>query len=100
MIHRKNTLKSILVAIAIGVAGFAAAQTTDGSIAGTAVEGETLVLRGDNGIQREIKVEKTGKYSIRHLPIGTYSVVVVDASGNVVRAQTAEVVVGKTARLL
>lgn len=97
--HRKTMLKSIVLAMAIGVAGAAAAQSTDGGIAGEAVEGQTIVIRGDNGIQREIHIEKTGKFSVRHLPIGTYDVLKLDDKGNVLQAQTTTVSVGKTSRV-
>lgn len=97
--HRKTMLKSIVLAMAIGVAGAAAAQSTDGGIAGEAVEGQTIVIRGDNGIQREIHIEKTGKFSVRHLPIGTYDVLRLDDKGNVLQAQTTTVSVGKTSRV-
>jgi hypothetical protein len=97
--HRKTMLKSIVLAMAIGVAGAAAAQSTDGGITGEAVEGQTIVIRGDNGIQREIHIEKTGKFSVRHLPIGTYDVLKLDDKGNVLQAQTTTVSVGKTSRV-
>jgi hypothetical protein len=98
--HRNIALKSVLAAAVIGLAGLglagtASAQATDGTITGTASEGETIVLRGDMGITREIKVTKNGKFSVRHLPVGTYEVIRTDAAGNTT-AQTAVVLVGKS----
>jgi L-ascorbate metabolism protein UlaG (beta-lactamase superfamily) len=101
--QRNIASKSIYLAIAMGVAslgcaGLAAAQSTDGNIIGTAVEGETIVLRGDMGVTREIHIEKTGKFSVRHLPVGTYDVIRTDASGKTT-AQVAVVLVGKSTRV-
>jgi len=98
VIHR-NTFKAVLFAIALAAtAGPAFAQATDGSISGVATAGETIILRGDMGVTREIKIEKDGKFSARHLPVGTYDVIRTDASGKTT-AQVAVVLVGKTTRI-
>jgi hypothetical protein len=96
--HRNIALKSALLAAAIGWAGLASAQSTDGTISGEAVEGQTIVLRGDMGITREIKVEKTGRFSARHLPVGTYEVLRLSPDGSV-QSQTAVVLVNRTTRI-
>jgi hypothetical protein len=100
MSHRSTALKSILLAAAIGIAGVASAQSTDGNIAGTATAGQTIIVRGDNGVEREIKIEEDGKFSIRHLPVGTYQVIRLDAEGNALESRTAAVSVGKTTRIM
>ena len=86
------------IAIGAGFAGPAFAQATDGSITGLATEGETIVLRGDMGLTRELHIEKDGKFSVRHLPVGTYDVIRIDASGKTT-AQVAVVLVGKNTRV-
>jgi hypothetical protein len=96
--HRNIALKSALLAAAIGFAGLASAQATDGTISGEAVEGQTIVLRGDMGITREIKIDKTGKFSVRHLPVGTYEVLRLSADGSV-QSQTAVVLVNRTTKI-
>lgn len=98
MNHRNTMLKAVLLAAAIGAAGFASAQSTDGNISGEAVEGQTIVLRGDMGITREIKIDKTGKFSVRHLPVGTYQVLRVSPDGSV-QSQTATVLVNRTTKI-
>lgn len=99
MSHRTNLPKSILLAMALAAtAGTAWAQATDGNIGGVATAGETIVLRGDMGVTREIKIQKDGKFSVRHLPVGTYDVIRTDASGKTT-AQVAIVLVGKTTRV-
>ena len=98
MKHRNIALKSALLAAAMGFAGLAPAQATDGTISGEAVEGQTIVLRGDMGITREIKIDKTGKFSVRHLPVGTYEVLRLSADGSV-QSQTAVVLVNRTTKI-
>jgi hypothetical protein len=104
VIRRKTSfnttaLKAVVLAMAIGVAGSALAQSTDGGIAGEATAGETIIVRGDNGVQRELHIDKTGKFSVRHLPIGTYDVLRLNDKGEVVNSQTTSVSVGKTSRV-
>lgn len=98
MKHRNIALKSALLAAAIGCAGLASAQSTDGTISGEALEGQTIVLRGDMGVTREIKIDKSGKFSVRHLPVGTYEVLRVSPDGSV-QSQTATVLVNRTTKI-
>ena len=98
MNHRNTTLGSLLLAVLLaagmGFAGQATAQSTDGSITGTAKAGETIILRGDMGVTREIRIEKDGKFSARRLPVGTYEVLRVAPDGSV-QSQTATVLVNR-----
>jgi hypothetical protein len=96
--HCSTTLKAILLSAAIGIAGTASAQSTDGNISGEAVEGQTIVLRGDMGVTRELKIDKTGKFSVRHLPVGTYEVLRLSPDGSV-QSQTAIVLVNRTTKI-
>jgi hypothetical protein len=96
--HCSTTLKAILLSAAIGIAGIASAQSTDGNISGEAVEGQTIVLRGDMGVTRELKIDKTGKFSVRHLPVGTYEVLRLSPDGSV-QSQTAIVLVNRTTKI-
>ncbi len=98
MNHCSTTLKAILLSAAIGIAGIASAQSTDGNISGEAVEGQTIVLRGDMGVTRELKIDKTGKFSVRHLPVGTYEVLRLSPDGSV-QSQTAIVLVNRTTKI-
>ena len=102
MINFRGVWKSLLVALAIsiGAAGLATAQSTEGNIAGSAAEGETIIVKGDNGVNREIRITKTGKFQVRRLPVGNYNVIRVDVGGNVVQTQATEVMVGRTSRLM
>ena len=88
-------------ALVLGLATAPAiAQSSSGNIAGTAVAGETIVVNGeDNGFHREIKIKKDGKFTIRRVPTGNYTVVRVLADGSNAVAQSIEIKVGGTARV-
>ena len=88
-------------ALVLGLATAPAiAQSSSGNIAGTAVAGETIVVNGaDNGFHREIKIKKDGKFTIRRVPTGSYTVVRVLADGSNAVAQSIEIKVGGTARV-
>ena len=89
------------IALVLGLATAPAiAQSSSGNIAGTAVAGETIVVNGeDNGVHREIKINKDGKFTIRRVPTGNYTVVRVLADGSNAVAQSIEIKVGGTARV-
>ncbi|UPG95076.1 TonB-dependent receptor plug domain-containing protein [Luteibacter aegosomatissinici] len=66
---------SLALALALG-AGATFAQSTTGSIFGQApaAEGETVVARSANGVSREVTVGADGRYTIGSLPLGSYTV--------------------------
>lgn len=79
----------------------ALAQSSSGNLTGQAVAGETIVVDGpDNGFHREMKIEKDGKFTIRRIPTGTYTVLRVPADGGEPTAQTVYIQVGSTARVM
>jgi len=91
--HRNNIFKRKALAIAIGsaalgFAGAAWAQATNGTIYGTApvASGETIQITGGAGYNRTITVGPSGKYSIT-LPVGTYTVSLLQ-DGRVVQTRT------------
>ena len=89
-------------ALVLGLATAPAiAQSSSGNIAGTAVAGETIVVNGeDNGFHREIKIKKDGKFTIRRGPTAIYPVVRGPPEGATPRAQTIQIQVASTARVL
>jgi hypothetical protein len=100
MTHR--SLKSLLFGLALGAGllSTAQAQSSSGNIVGDAVAGETIIVRGaDTGFHREVKVNEDGRYTIRRIPTGTYTVVKTHADGTAGTAQTLVVRVGSTARI-
>lgn len=95
-------LKTVLLAIALALAipSIALAQSSGGGITGVASTGETVTIKGtDTGFHREIQIEKDGKYKLRRIPTGNYTVVVTDKDGNIKLSRSIRVVVGSTARV-
>lgn len=50
------------------------AQSTTGMIRGQAPAGDVVVALSISGFRRQVTVKEDGKYRIRPLPLGTYSV--------------------------
>jgi TonB-dependent Receptor Plug Domain. len=68
---------ALAIAMGLSFGGAALAQSTVGSIFGTAPvsAGETVrVVNNQTGLTREVPVDSTGRYSIGNLPVGNYSV--------------------------
>lgn len=87
--------------LGLAMAGTAAAQASGGNIAGNALAGETVVVNGvDNGFHRELKIDKDGKFSVRRVPTGEYTVIRIAPDGTVGPAQSIVVQVGSTARVM
>ncbi len=102
MTHRvRNTFKPLVLAT-IATLFFAAAanaQQASGNIIGNAVTGDTVVVQGTGtGFHRELDIKKDGKYSLRSVPAGEYTVSVKHADGT---SETKAVVVriGSSARV-
>ena len=94
--------KSLLLGLALGLGllSTAQAQSSSGNIVGNAVAGETIVVRGDGtGFHREVEIKDDGKFTIRRIPTGTYTVVRVRPDGTADTAQTVVVQIGSTARV-
>jgi len=97
-----KTLKTFAlgVTVALGVAVSAHAQQSSGNIMGEAVAGDTIVVQGGaTGFHREISIEKDGKYNLRAIPAGTYTVTVKHADGSEAAPKPIAVRVGSTARV-
>lgn len=82
---------ALVLALGMGFAGLAFAQSTTGSIFGQApaASGETVTVNGSTGVTREVEVDSSGRYRVTNLPLGTYTVTlkkdgaVVDSRDNV-----------------
>ncbi|MEO5566725.1 MAG: carboxypeptidase-like regulatory domain-containing protein [Luteimonas sp.] len=98
-----SPIKSLLVGVALSlcVAGIAQAQSTKGTISGVAAEGETVVVNGpDIGFHREIAMTKDGKFSVRQVPPGTYTVVRIKPDGTAASSQTIVVTGGASVKVM
>lgn len=86
---RRNALAAALI-VGLGMVGAAQAQQTTGSIFGTApvVAGETVqIVNTQTGLTREVPVDSNGRYSANNLPLGTYTVSLLN-NGQVVSSQS------------
>ncbi|MET4570267.1 TonB-dependent receptor [Rhodanobacter soli] len=85
---QRKALPLAIGAIALGFAGAAWAQATNGTIYGTVpvAVGETIQVTGGSGFNRTIPVGSSGKYSIT-LPVGTYTVSLLQ-DGKVVQSRS------------
>lgn len=73
----RHTALAVAVAMGFGLTGQAFAQATTGSVVGTApvVAGETVkVVNKQTGLTRVVPVDSSGRYSATGLPVGQYSV--------------------------
>src|SRR5690606_12177184 len=87
-------------ALLMGSVGLAHAQSTSGNIQGVAQAGDTIHVRGVNsGFERELQVEKAGKYSLRRVPTGQYVVVQKHADGSAEEPKLVEIHAGVTVRV-
>ncbi|MCL6619115.1 MAG: TonB-dependent receptor [Thermomonas hydrothermalis] len=73
-------IKRSALAVALGLcfAGGVQAQSTTGSINGTAPAGATITVTNNSGFSRTVTVDANGRYNIGNLPVGSYTVI----SGN------------------
>jgi len=92
-----------LVAIAVFSLAFATgaiAQSSSGGLIGEGKAGDTVIIQGpDNGFHRQMEIKEDGKYQVRRIPLGDYTVVIKHADGTFSPAQTVSVRVGSTARV-
>jgi hypothetical protein len=67
---------------ALSLAAVAQAQQSSGNITGSAVAGDTVVVHGPgNGFHRELSVTEDGKFNLRRVPMGEYTVTIKHADG-------------------
>jgi len=68
--------RSALSALLFSIVGSVAAQSTTGTLYGTAAgsEGATVVAQSDSGLKRTAAIDAQGRYSFGALPVGRYSI--------------------------
>ena len=82
----RHTALALAIAVGFGVSGQVLAQATTGSVFGTApvAAGETVrVVSTSTGLTREVAVGKDGRFGANQLPVGNYTVSLLQ-SGKVV----------------
>ena len=98
----RKTLRTLALGVvaALCIATAANAQQSSGNINGVAATGDTVVVQGtDTGFHRELTIKKDGKYSLRAIPAGAYTVTTKHADGTA-ETKAITVRVGSTARVL
>ena len=96
-----KTLKHLALATiaTLFLAAAAHAQQASGNIFGNAVTGDTVVVQGNGtGFHRELDIKKDGKYSLRSVPAGEYTVSIKHADGTT-ETKAVVVRVGSSARV-
>ena len=93
-------LRAGVLALALAASASAFAQSSVGAIAGQAEATDTIVIQNvDTGFNREIKPKANGRYQLRNLPTGTFSVTVQHADGKSEPARLVTLHAGQTARV-
>ncbi|WP_066097385.1 TonB-dependent receptor [Xanthomonas massiliensis] len=74
--QRHLTLSALTLALSLSLSAHLHAQSTDGSIVGQVpvAPGETVLIQGSNGLNREVAIDAQGRYSATALPLATYTV--------------------------
>jgi hypothetical protein len=100
-VRRVLSARSFALAAALAVCGLAGssavyAQATSGDVFGKAPAGDTVTAKSmTTGTQREVTVDAKGRYSIRSLPVGVYSVTLSENGKPVAKHLNVPVVVGR-----
>lgn len=96
-----NKKFALVLAAATAFAAFGAnAQQATGNMMGEAKAGDTISIHNpDIGVKREMTVEKDGKWQMRRIPLGVYTVDVKHADGTAEKTKQIAVQVGATARI-
>lgn len=77
MTSRTNVARLKRTALAVVLTSFigaAAAQSTTGSLFGSAPAGTTIVVQSDTGLTRSATVDSSGRYNLGSLPVGKYTI--------------------------
>jgi len=99
--RRRLSMRPFVMAAAFAVCGMAGsavvhAQSTVGQVFGNAPSGSTVLAKSTtNGIQREVRVDEKGRYAIRALPVGVYTVTLSENGQPVAKHLKVPVVVGR-----
>ena len=93
----KTVLLSLLLAL---LPALVLAQSPVGALAGNANPGDVVVVHDPHsGFTKEIKVDESGKYTLRNLKNSTYEVVIRHADGTQDPVRLVAVRIGTTTRV-
>lgn len=101
IMHRTLKIAFASALLAAALPATVNAQSSSGNITGDAAVGDTINITGtDTGFKRELKIEKDGKYQVRRVPTGGYTVIRIHKDGTIDPAQSIIVRPGGTARVM
>jgi hypothetical protein len=93
---RHLLLATAVAAFALAASATVSAQSTAGKVFGKAPAGASVAARSNTtGTRREVKVADDGRYSIRELPVGTYTVTLKENGQAVMKHVNVPVIVGR-----
>ncbi|WP_346948588.1 TonB-dependent receptor [Dyella sp.] len=82
--------------IMAGVSGVAFGQATTGNITGQAEAGDTVTITSATGLNRQVTVDASGRYSATNLPVGSYTVTLQKGGSTVDTRKDVTLTVGST----
>ena len=89
-------LTAVLGVCGLAGSGAAWAQSTVGMVFGKAPAGDTVsAVSTSTGVQREVHVASNGRYALRALPVGTYTITLQENGKPVLQHRNVPVVVGR-----
>jgi hypothetical protein len=101
MSARNIPLKLALLLSGLVLSASTLAQSPSANLSGKAMPGDVAVVHNTNtGFSREVKVRDDGRYQLRNLPTGTFSVTIRHPDGSTEQPRTVTLHVGTTARVL
>ena len=93
----KKLLLSLLLAL---LPALVLAQSPVGALSGKAIPGDVVIVRDPtSGFSKEVKVDESGKYTLRNLKNGTYEVIIRHADGTEDPTRLVAVSIGTTTRV-
>lgn len=96
----KTLARAAAAMFAVAFAGIAAAQSPNAAIQGTVDPGDVAIIHNvDTGFTREVKTDAKGRFRLRNLPTGTFTVTIKHADGSLGLSRTVTLRVGTTARV-
>ena len=94
------TVRPAALAATLFMAAAASAQSTTAAIQGRAAAGDVVLIENAaTGFSREVKPNEDGKYQLRNLSPGTFSVTVKHPDGSLGKPALVTVKVGSTVRV-
>jgi hypothetical protein len=99
MLSKKSFVRAAVAVLAFAIAGISAAQSPNAAIQGQAAPGDVaIILNVDTGFTKEVKTDDKGRFKLRNLPTGTFSVTIKHPDGSLGESRNMTLRVGTTGR--